>query len=196
MRLIEKLGLIEDPGDSLDAQVSYLQLQRQVVVLQAQIEMLEKGEVLLTSAGPPDQTGRLQIQEFSFVDGVARLANGTEVRGARLVYEIDLQEYSDITMLDEQIGNLRRGSAMEACYAFNSLPDGERKERHAIYVTLRTEFMSIQKRIQTLDRSASGFEADYSALASRSRDIWRSMLDVVPPAVFIHPRTLLASPRW
>ena len=195
IRVVDKLQRLEDPMETPDRYIEYLILHRQVAVLHAQLRLLDNDEALVANGEPPARLNHLRIQEFSFSNGIAALANGTRLTSARIVYDIDLDEHSDIALLDREISNARQSNNAEACRQFNARPDTDRQGIYQRWAELRVQFQAAHRAIQGLVSTSPEFSAQYAQLSADSRRVWKAMNDLLPFDVHVHPRTWIATIR-
>jgi len=193
-RLQEKLRDFDDPTADTERLTRYLSLQRQLHVVEAQISLVNRGDVLLTDFGPPKPDGFSQIQLFTFVNNRVTLVDGTVMRNARLVFRIDEAKHPALRSLAEEIAALKKQSVRDQCYQFNSLGDDERERRRDSHARLEAEFMAVQRQIRDLDRGLPAYDESLRALLAKSREIWRARTQAVPAGIAVDPRTLLAGP--
>lgn len=193
--MVAQVTAISNPYSKPADQVEYLKLLRQVQIKQAMLGMLASDSVVLASTPPPKPDNSLRLMQWSFVNGRAKLADGSIMEKARLVYDLDLADHPAIVALDQELSSAERVNALDACYQFNSLDDATRKDRFEAHQRLFGQFEAHQKTLRELKKEASDYRARQAYLTEMSQTTWQDMGRLIPPNIAVNPRTLLASPR-
>jgi hypothetical protein len=186
------LNKINDPGNLGEGGLPYLRLLREVSVTLAQLDLIKNGAVLLTDAPPPSQPGHLKLQEFSFVDNVARTARRETIRDARLVYFIDLTRHPDIAAFDDRIQRHEHILAIEEAHRFNSLDDATRAKRIAEFNVRWQEHMASRQALAQLDQNAPDYLERMQALWQVVQVAMTDCESLVPRSIAVDLRSNLA----
>lgn len=193
--MIRKVTAMSSPHDTPMDQVEFLKILRQVQIKQAMLRLLDSDGVVIASSAPPKVANSLRLMEWSFVNGRAKLADGSTMEEARLVYDLDLASHPTIVALDQELSVAEKADALDACYQFNSLDDATRRDRFNAHLKLLDQFYGYQEKLRNLDASASDFRATQAYLTDVSQTTWQAMGRLIPGNIVVNPRTLLASPR-
>lgn len=191
--LMGKINKDDAVGEGLAGEVAYLKLMRDISIVVAQLDLLERCDVALTNHEPPVRPDHLRVQEFCFLNNVGVTSGGKQIERARLIYDLDMSRYGDIRALEEKINTLEHASAVEDAYRFNALDDQERARVVAQFKEHWKMHIGARQEAEKLDKQGANYHAEWMEVWGRAQSERAICESLIPFSISVNHRTLLAS---